>query len=123
VGDLRRAVGGAAARTPSRTSFIFLVVGLLGGGLLSLLLMNTILAAGSYQISALQRSEAAQTEQVATLSQQVAAARSPGVIESRALQLGMVAPALINVLDLKTGRITSEPPTDPGVPIVPGWSP
>jgi hypothetical protein len=123
AGSLRR-VGAAAARRPSsRTSFILLVVGLLGGGLLSLLIINTTLAAGSYQISALQKSDAAQTQQIATLSQQVAADRSPATIEQRALQLGMVHPPLSHYVDLKTGRIISEPSTDPGIPGAPGWSP
>jgi len=99
------------------------VVGLLGGGLLSLLIINTVLAAGSYQITALQKANAAQTQQVATLSQQVAADRSPAVIEHRALQLGMVQPPLIKFLDLKTGHITSQPATDPGIVAQPGWTP
>ena len=99
------------------------MVGLLGGGLLSLLVINTILAAGSYQITALQQSNAAQTQQVTTLRQQVAADRSPATIERRALQLGMIRPKLVKFLDLNTGRITSEPATDPGIPVVPGWAP
>ena len=99
------------------------MVGLLGGGLLSLLFINTILAAGSYQISALQQSNAAQTQQVATLRQQVAADRSAATIERRALQLGMIRPPLVKFLDLNTGRITSQPATDPGIPVVPGWAP
>ena len=111
------------ARTSSRTSFIFLVVGLLGGGLLSLLFINTILATGSYQISDLQKSNAAQIEQIATLRQQVAADRSDAVIKQRALQLGMVQPPLVKFLDLNTGRITGQPSTDPGIPVVPGWAP
>jgi hypothetical protein len=122
-GGLRLARRGAVTRTSSRTSFIVLVVGLLGGGLLSLLLINTVLAAGSYQISALQHSIATQTQQVATLRQQVAADRSPAIIERRALQLGMVAPPLIKFLNLKTGRVTSQPATDKGIPAVPGWTP
>jgi cell division protein FtsB len=100
-----------------------LVVGLLGGGLLSLLLVNTVLAAGSYQITALQQANAAQTDQVATLRQQVASDRSAATIQRRAIQLGMVRPALINFLNLNTGRITKEPVTDPGIPVVPGWAP
>ena len=99
------------------------MVGLLGGGLLSLLIINTTLAAGSYQISSLQKSEAAQNQQVATLNQEVAADRSAGVIERRALQLGMVQPPLSNYIDLKTGRIISQPSTDPGIPVVGGWLP
>jgi uncharacterized coiled-coil protein SlyX len=99
------------------------VVGLLGGGLLSLLIINTTLAAGSYQISDLQQSAAAQSQQIATLSQQVASDGSDATIERRALQLGMVQQPLSNYLDLRTGRITSQPPTDPGIPVERGWAP
>jgi hypothetical protein len=99
------------------------VVGLLGGGLLSLLVINTILAAGSYQITDLQQSNAAQTQQIATLRQQVAADRSAATIQQRALQLGMIQPPLVRFLDLNTGRIISQPASDPGIPVVHGWAP
>lgn len=99
------------------------MVGLLGGGLLSLLIINTTLAAGSYQISDLQQSAAAQSQQIATLSQQVASDRSDTIIEQRALQLGMVQQPLSSYVDLQTGRITSQPTIDPGIPVERGWVP
>ena len=70
---LPRARPGSARRGPSaatagvarssRTPFVFLVVGLLGGGLLCLLLINTILDTGSYQITQLQQENVTLVEQ------------------------------------------------------------
>src|SRR5205814_756138 len=54
-GPAAATAGGARS---SRTPFVFLVVGLLGGGLLCLLLINTILDTGSYQITQLQQGNA-----------------------------------------------------------------
>ena len=51
--------GRARRRRPvSRTPFILLVLGLLGGGLVCLLVINTTLAAASFRINALQQSNA-----------------------------------------------------------------
>ena len=96
---------------------------LLGGGLICLLVINTILATGSYQITSLQQAKAARAQQVQTLRQQVAQESDPSVIAQRARQLGMVEPPLTKFLDLKTGQITRQPATDPGVPAVPGYTP
>jgi hypothetical protein len=35
----------------------------------------------------------------------------------------MVEPPLTKFLNLKTGRINSQPATEPGVPAVPGYTP
>ena len=48
------------------------VLGLLGGGLVCLLVINTVLASGSYQINSLQQAEATRQQQVQALQQQVA---------------------------------------------------
>ena len=107
----------------SRTPFILFVTALLGGGLVCLLIINTILAAGAYQITSLQQTQTTQSQQVQVLRQQVAADSAPSVIARRARELGMVAPPLTNVVNLKTGRIATQPPTRPGVPAVPGYTP
>jgi hypothetical protein len=99
------------------------VTALLGGGLVCLLVINTILATGSYQITSLQQAQAARAQQMQVLKQQVAEDSAPSVIARRARQLGMVEPPLTKYLDLKTGRIISQPATEPGVPVVPGWTP
>jgi hypothetical protein len=121
-----RAAGVWSAAPPvaiSRTPFILFVTALLGGGLICLLVINTILAAGAYQITSLQQSQTTQAQQVQVLRQQVAADSAPSVIARRARELGMVAPPLTNFVNLRTGRIDTQPTTLPGVPAVPGYTP
>jgi predicted lipid-binding transport protein (Tim44 family) len=121
----RRAAGpaGAPAAGIARTPFIVFVTALLGGGLICLLVINTILATGSYQITSLQQAQAARAQQVQVLRQQVAQESDPSVIAKRARQLGMVEPPLTKFLNLKSGRIIRQPATEPGVPAVPGYTP
>jgi hypothetical protein len=114
---------GAPSAAIARTPFIVFVTALLGGGLICLLVINTILATGSYQITSLQQAQAARAQQVAALKQQVAEDSAPSVIAKRARQLGMVDPPLTKFLNLKTGRIIHQPATEPGVPAVPGYTP
>jgi hypothetical protein len=99
------------------------VVALLGGGLLCLLLVNTILATGAFRITALQQGNVALTQQVQALQARIAAEEAPSALAQRARALGMVAPSLVHYLDLKTGRIISQPRHMPGVPTVPGYVP
>jgi hypothetical protein len=114
----------AAQRRPtSRTPFILLLLGLLGGGLVCLLVINTTLAAASYRIDNLQRSNAAATQQVQDLQQQVASEQSPGSIEQRALKLGMRPQQVLNFVDLKTGRRYTMPSQAQGAYAVPGYTP
>jgi cell division protein FtsB len=107
----------------SRTRFVFLVVALLGGGLLCLLLVNTILAAGSFKITALQQGNVGLAQREQALQAQIAAEEAPSALAARARALGMVAPPLVHFLDLNTGRIVSQPRRVPGVPTVPGYTP
>jgi len=115
------AAGPAAAI--ARTPFILFVTGLLGGGLICLLVINTILATGSYRITYLQQAQSADAQQVQALKQQVAADSAPSVIARRARQLGMVEPPLTRFLDLRAHRIISQPSSEPGIPAVPGYVP
>jgi hypothetical protein len=114
---------GVPAAGIARTPFIVFVTALLGGGLICLLVINTILATGSYQITSLQQAQAARAQQVQVLKQQVAQESAPSVIAKRARQLGMVEPPLTKFLNLKSGRIIRQPATEPGVPAVPGYTP
>jgi cell division protein FtsB len=108
----------------SRTPFVFLVVGLLGGGLLCLLLINTILDTGSYQITQLQQENVTLAQRTQTLQAQIAHEESPTVLGSRARQLGMREPALLHFLDIRRGRIEHQPAHVPGVSVwPPGYSP
>jgi hypothetical protein len=107
----------------SRTPFILLVLAMLGGGLVCLLVVNTTLAAASYRISNLQRDNAAATERVQQLQQQVASEESPGSIEQRALRLGMRTQPLLSFVNVKTGRRYTMPSSATGTSAVPGYTP
>jgi cell division protein FtsB len=108
----------------SRTPFVFLVVGLLGGGLLCLLLINTILDTGSYQITQLQQENVTLAQQTQELQARVAQEESPTVLAAKASQLGMQEPGLLRFLDLRKGKIEREPAHAPGVSVYPpGYTP
>ncbi len=114
---------GAPQAGIARTPFIMFVTALLGGGLICLLVINTILATGAYQITSLQQAQAARAQQVQALKQQVAEDSAPSVIAKRARELGMVEPPLTKFLNLKSGRLIRQPATETGVPAVPGYTP
>jgi hypothetical protein len=108
----------------SRTPFVFLIVGLLGGGLLCLLLINTVLDTGSFQITKLQQDNTALAQRTQALQAQIAAEESPARLARRARRLGMGEPSLLHFLDLKKGKIESQPTHLPDVRVVPpGYSP
>ena len=114
----------AGAARSSRTPFVFLVVGLLGGGLLCLLLINTILDTGSYQITQLQQENVTLVQQTQELQARIAQEESPAVLAGQARQLGMQEPGLLHFLDLRKGKIEREPTHAPGVSVYPpGYTP
>ncbi|GAA3172742.1 MULTISPECIES: FtsB family cell division protein [Streptomyces] len=76
----------SAARTP----FVLLVVVLLGSGLLALLLLNSALNQGSFELSRLEKRTDELTDDQQELQQQVDAVSAPGALERRARELGMV---------------------------------
>lgn len=75
---------------PSRAPFVFLVVLILGVGLVGLLLLNTSLQRGSFAIHELRRTTAELEERQGQLEQRVARLESPEVLARRARSLGMV---------------------------------
>ena len=107
----------------SRTRFVFLIVGLLGGGLLCLLMINTVLAAGAFRITALQQGNVPLAQRVQALQAQVAAEESPYSLAQRAAALGMVVQPRLHFLNLGQRRLQSQPSTMPGIPTVPGYTP
>jgi len=107
----------------SRTRFVFLIVGLLGGGLLCLLMINTVLAAGAFKITALQQGNVPLAQRVQALQAQVAAEESPYQLAQRAAALGMVTQPRLRFLNLSTARLQGQPSKMPGIPTVPGYSP
>ena len=122
-GTARPPLAGQRHTPQTRTRFVFLVVGLLGGGLLSLLMINTILATGAFQITALQQGNVALAQRQQAIQAQVAAEESPASLAQRAATLGMRIQPRLHFLNLKKGRLESEPNHMPGIPTVPGYTP
>jgi len=104
--------------------FILLLVGLLGGALVSLLVISTTLAQGAFQITNLQQQNANLARQEQTLTNQVAQAGNPAVIAQEAEQLGMRPNPRLGFIDLKTGKIVTGKPSRAEAAInVPGYTP
>ena len=119
----RPAIGRARPRHP-RAPFILLLVGLLGGALVSLLVISTTLAEGSYRITSLQQQNANLAKQEQLLTQQVAQASSPTQIAQEAEQLGMRPNPQLQFINLKTGKLVSGHPSAADSEIdVPGYIP
>ncbi|HET7018316.1 MAG TPA: hypothetical protein VFI65_30640 [Streptosporangiaceae bacterium] len=101
--------GTVSAGHAHRTSFVLLLLGLLGGGMVCLLVVNTTLAANSIQIRNLQQQNANVSEQVQELQEQVATARSAGMIEREARKLGMRPDPYLVFLNLHSKKIVAQP--------------
>lgn len=80
----------AGAVGAKRTPFVLLVVVLLGSGLLSLLVLNSSLNQGSFELSRLQRKTTELTDEQQALQQEVDRLAAPDALERRARELGMV---------------------------------
>jgi len=107
-----------------RAPFILLLVGLLGGALVSLLVISTTLAEGSYRITSLQQQNANLAKQQQLLTQQVAQATSPTQIAQEAEQLGMRPDPALQFINLKTGKIVAGKVSGADAQIdVPGYAP
>jgi hypothetical protein len=113
----------AGAQAGQRTAFILLLLGLLGGGLVCLLVINTTLAAASFRISDLQKGNVQLAQQQQDLQQQVASEEAPSTIEQRAYRLGLRPQSILNMVNLKTGRRYTSPAGSAGAAAVPGYGP
>jgi hypothetical protein len=78
--------GGQAARTP----FVVLVVLLLGGGLIGLLVLNSALSEGSFQLDDLKEETKSLTDEEQSLQRDIDAYSDPQALLRRARELGMV---------------------------------
>ena len=113
-----------ARRARPRTPFILLLVGLLGGALVSLLVISTTLAQGAFQITNLQQQNADLARQEQTLTNEVAQAGNPAAIASEASQLGMRQDPNLKFIDTKTGKIVTGKVSKADAAInVPGYNP
>jgi len=120
------AVQPGAANVPvgsHRMPFVLLLCGLLGGALISALVISTTLAEGSFEISKLQDSTSSLAKQQQALEEQVAQAQSPQRIAQSASQLGMRRVGESQYVDLKTGKVTNTGPVWSGAVNAPGYAP
>jgi hypothetical protein len=87
----RRPVRPAGRRTTTapQAPFAVLVVGLLGGALVGLLLLNTALAQQAFERSELQRENQRLDERKQALQQDIAREDTPQVLHAKARRLGM----------------------------------
>jgi hypothetical protein len=119
-----RPAGARPLARSSRTPFILLLVGLLGGALVSLLVISTTLAQGAFRVTSLQEQNANLAREQQTLTNEVAQAGNPAVIASKAEQLGMRANPHLGFIDPKTGKIIVGKPSRAEAAInVPGYTP
>ncbi|MFD6970318.1 hypothetical protein [Streptomyces sp. NPDC059949] len=119
---LGRALGGRPARPRSggqaaRMPFVLLVVALLAGGLISLLLLNSALNEGSFQLSKLRKETTVLTDEEQALQRDVDAYSAPDALQRRAQQLGLVpggSPVFLGPDGKVTGSAApAEPPPPP----------
>lgn len=112
------ASAGQAARMP----FVLLVVALLGGGLISLLLLNSALNQGSFQLTKLKKETTALTDEQQALQRDVDGYSAPDALQRRAHELGLVpggSPVFIGPDGKVAGAPTAaEPPPAPSAPPV-----
>ncbi|MHC3425960.1 septum formation initiator family protein [Streptomyces sp. DT18] len=98
-----------AARTP----FVLLVVVLLAGGLITLLVLNSSLNEGSFQVSRLKKQSTDLTDEQQELQRDVDAYSAPDALARRAAELGMVPggdPAFLAPDGTVRGRASAAPP-------------
>ncbi|WP_344453181.1 hypothetical protein, partial [Actinocorallia aurantiaca] len=89
-----------------RAPFVLLVLCLMGGALVSLLVLNTVLARDAYTLSALEGSERQLTQQKQALVEEIAREESPKRLALKARNQGMVQPSELAFVDPGNGRVT-----------------
>ncbi|MFJ7067163.1 septum formation initiator family protein [Streptomyces sp. NPDC101115] len=94
--------------TAARTPFVLLVVLLLGGGLITLLLLNSALNQGSFELSELKKKTTELTDEEQALQRDVDDSAAPDALERRARELGMVPGGTPAFLD-PDGKVRGEP--------------
>ncbi|GAA4905994.1 hypothetical protein [Streptomonospora salina] len=96
-----------AARAP-RMPFVLLVLGLLGGALISLLALRTVLVADSFTISELQQGNEKLSHQEEALREDVVRLESSERIADEAGEMGMEPGEAPLFLDLDERRVTGD---------------
>jgi hypothetical protein len=90
-------------------AFALLIVGLIVGGMALLLVINTTLAEGAFQIQALQKKQQAQLVAQQALMLYVARNEAPDALAAQAARYGMVPVAAPAFLRLSDGAILGRP--------------
>jgi hypothetical protein len=114
---------------PAKAPFVLLVVGLLAGGLITLLMLNTALNHGSFELARLRQQTAGLAIVEQTLRQEVDSVSTPQRLAERARQFGMVPADSVAFIDTATGRVmgvpkpATAPPPPPGAPTAPQVGP
>jgi len=103
-----RVVYGAPFRPP-RMPFVIFVVSLLAAGLVGLLLLNTELQSGTFNITKLSSQADQLRDQQEQLEKQVRTLESPQNLSDRALRMGMVPNPNPVFLRLSDGRVLGVP--------------
>jgi hypothetical protein len=103
-----RVVYGAPFRPP-RMPFVIFVVSLLAAGLVGLLLLNTELQSGTFQITKLNNQASQLRDQQEGLEKQVRTLESPQNLADRALRMGMVPNPNPVFLRLSDGHVLGVP--------------
>jgi len=114
---------GVTAAGSHRMPFMLLLCGLLGGALVSALVISTTLAEGSFQITKLQDSTSALAKQQQVLEEEVAQQESPQGIEQQAAKLGMRRVGELRFIDLTTGKTSNDGTPWIGAANAPGYAP
>ncbi|MGW6691676.1 hypothetical protein [Streptomyces sp. NPDC054961] len=119
---LGRVLGGPVAGQAARTPFVLLVVALLGGGLISLLLLNSALNQGSFQLSKLRKETTTLTDEEQALQRDVDGYSAPDALQRRAHELGLVpggSPVFIGADGKVAGSASAaaEPPPPSAPPV------
>lgn len=107
-GPKLRVVYGAPFRPP-RMPFVLFVVVLLAAGLVGLLLLNTELQRGTFEVTALNKQADHLRDEQEQLERQVRTLESPQNLADRALKMGMVPNPNPVFLRLSDGKVLGEP--------------
>lgn len=111
----------AAVGQPGNAVFAALCMVLLVSGLVSLLMLNTAMAEGSFTLGGLQKTSGELADTQNALTQAVDAQRSPANLAARATKLGMVpaeSAAFLRLSDGKVLGVASQAKANPGFTVV-----
>ncbi|ASU83415.1 hypothetical protein CDO52_12045 [Nocardiopsis gilva YIM 90087] len=89
--------------------FVLLVLGLLGGAMISLLALRTVLIEDAFAITRLEQDYRNLSHQQEALQEQVVALEAPDRIASEAEAMGMEPGDAPLFIDLRTGTIDGDP--------------